>query len=103
MKNRKINFIKLGVLLFGVSFILWNCVEEQFVQNEPEIPIEINAKTVSFKDAIAHFNSKKEKIKQKRVYAKSTENQLEITPDWNTLEFNDIAYTEQILQQQKQK
>ena len=93
MKNRKINFIKLGILLFGVSIILWNCVEEQFVENEPEIPIQINAKTVSFKDAIAHFNAKKKKIKLKRTYAKGTENPLEVTPDWNTLEFNDIAYT----------
>jgi len=94
MKNRKINFIKLGILLFGVSIILWNCVEEQFIENEVETPIQINAKTVSFKDAIAHFNSKKEKIKLKRTYSKGTENPLEVTPDWNTLEFNDIAYTD---------
>lgn len=94
MKNRKINFIKLGILLFGISITLWNCVEEQFVENEPETPIQINAKTVSFKDAIVHFNAKKEKIKLKRTYAKGTKEPIEVTPDWNTLEFNDIAYTD---------
>ena len=50
-------------------------------------------KTVSFKDAIEFFKSKKEKIRQKNAHARSTENSLEVTPDWNTLAYNDIAYT----------
>jgi hypothetical protein len=29
MKKRKPNFIKLGILLFGVSIFLWNCFPEE--------------------------------------------------------------------------
>lgn len=28
MKNRKINFLKLGILLFGVSLLFWNCEKD---------------------------------------------------------------------------
>jgi hypothetical protein len=92
-KQKSKNFLILGLFLFGVTLLLWNCtIEDNIV--EPENINLSNVKTVSFKDAIAHFNAKKEKIALNRNYAKGTENQLEITPDWNTLEFNDIAYTD---------
>lgn len=29
MKNKKTNFIKLGILFFGISFLLWNCENEE--------------------------------------------------------------------------
>lgn len=89
MKNRKINFIKLGIFLFGITFILWNCTVEEQVFEQNEISIE-NVKTVSFKDAINLFNSKN----QRNSYAKKGGNSLEVIPDWNTLEHNEIAYTE---------
>ena len=91
MKNKKLNFLKLGILFFGISGILWNCVDEQFIETKVERPIQINAKTVSFKDAISHFNGKNEKIKLKRSYAKNTENNIIIKPDWNSLMYNDVA------------
>ena len=91
-KQKSKKFLILGLFLFGITLLLWNCtIEDNAI--EPESIDLSNVKTVSFKDAIAQFNSKKEKIKQKKVYAKSTENELEITPDWNTLEYNKIAYT----------
>jgi len=93
MKNKKLNFLKLGILFFGISGILWNCVDEQFIETKVERPIQINAKTVSFKDAITHFNGENEKIKLKRSYAKNTENNIIIKPDWNSLMYNDVAYT----------
>lgn len=34
MKNRKTNFIKLGILLFGISILFWNCTQEEL--NQPE-------------------------------------------------------------------
>ncbi|QTD36296.1 hypothetical protein JL193_08970 [Polaribacter batillariae] len=92
MKNRKINFIKLGLFLFVATLFLWNCTLENNSYEPENIDLN-NVKTVSFKDAIAHFNAKKEKIKQKKNYSKSTENKFEVTPDWNTLEYNEIAYT----------
>jgi hypothetical protein len=92
-KQKSKNFLILGLFLFGITLLLWNCTVEDNVIETENIDLS-NVKTVSFKDAIANFNAKKEKITLKRTYSKGTKNQLEITPDWNTLEFNDIAYTD---------
>ena len=35
MKKRKINLIKLGIFLFGISLFLWNC-ENDFETNQTE-------------------------------------------------------------------
>jgi len=91
-KEKSKNFLILGLLLFGITLFLWNCTLDENVAEPQRLDLS-NVKTVSFKDAIAHFNSKKEKIKQKRAYAKDTNNKIKITPDWNSLEYNEIAYT----------
>jgi hypothetical protein len=92
-KQKSKNFLILGLFLFGVTLLLWNCTIEDNIVEPDNIDLS-TVKTVSFKDAIAHFNVKKEKIKQKRSYAKSTKNTLNVTPDWNTLKHNKIAYTD---------
>lgn len=53
MKNRKTNFIKLGMLLFGISLFLFNCEKEEVNQT-----IENNSslKTVSKKESITFLN-----------------------------------------------
>ncbi|APG65869.1 hypothetical protein LPB136_11050 [Tenacibaculum todarodis] len=39
MKNRKINFLKLGILLFGVSLLFFNCESEiNLIENNTSIP-----------------------------------------------------------------
>lgn len=94
MKNRKINFIKLGILFFGISLILWNCnLEDNLPVMQKDIDFK-NVKTVSFEEAIALFNREKKKIQLKRTAAKSTENVLEVTPIWSTLKHNEISYTD---------
>ncbi len=92
MKQKSKNYVILGLLLFGITLLLWNCTLEEDVL-EPEKMDFNNVKTVSFKDAIALFISKSEKIKKRNAYARNTEDVLEIDPDWNTLEHNEIAYT----------
>ena len=92
MKQKSKNYVILGLLFFGITLLLWNCSLEEDVL-EPEKMDLNNVKTVSFKDAIAHFNSKSKKIKKRNAYARNTEDILEIEPDWNTLEHNEIAYT----------
>ncbi|ARV05944.1 hypothetical protein BTO04_04175 [Polaribacter sp. SA4-10] len=91
-KQKSKNFLIFRLFLFGVTLFLWNCTLEDNAIKPESIDFN-NVKTVSFKDAIALFNSKKEKIKLERVYAKGTKDELEVTPDWNTLEYNEIAYT----------
>ena len=52
MKNRKTNFIKLGILLFGISLLLFNCEKE-----DDTIKNQSNYKTVSINEALSYFNS----------------------------------------------
>ena len=92
-KQKSKKFLILGLFLFGITLLLWNCTLEDNVIETENIDLN-NVKTVSFQDAIAHFNAKKAKIALKRTYSKGAENQLKITPDWNTLVHNEIAYTD---------
>lgn len=93
MKQQSKKFLILGLFLFGVTLILWNCTIEDHKDEPVSIDLS-NVKTVSFKDAIAHFNFRKEQIELKRAENKETTDELIITPDWNTLKFNSIAYTD---------
>lgn len=53
MKNRKTNFIKLAILLFGISFLLWNCTQEEFNQTEKiteSKKLEYSVKKINYED-----------------------------------------------------
>ena len=39
MKNRKINFIKLGIFLFGISILLWNCEKEDSLSHTEQVVV----------------------------------------------------------------
>jgi hypothetical protein len=39
MKNRKINFIKLGIFLFGISILLWNCEKEDSQSHTEQVVV----------------------------------------------------------------
>ncbi|OCK42694.1 hypothetical protein BA195_13850 [Tenacibaculum soleae] len=55
MKNKKINFIKLGILLFGISLLLWNCQNEDL-----SIPTENQTfSTVEINEALSFIENKK--------------------------------------------
>jgi len=88
MKKRK-----MGIFLFGISLLLWNCTLDENTLAPEKVDFG-KVKTVSFKDAIAHFNSKIEKIQKRNVYFRSAENNVKIIPDWSTLKHSEIAYTE---------
>ncbi|MCT4698216.1 hypothetical protein [Tenacibaculum haliotis] len=46
MKNKKINFLKLGIFLFGVSLLFWNCESEiNLIENKTSIPTISESKT----------------------------------------------------------
>lgn len=94
MKQKTKNYLILGFLLFGITTLLFNCTFEDEVNKPLKIDFS-NVKTVSFEEAIAHFNSQKEKIKNRKLlYTRKGENQLELTPDWQSLKHNEIAYTD---------
>ena len=79
MKNRKTNFIKLGILLFGISLFLFNCEKEEVNQT-----IENNSslKTVSKKETVTFLNNYK-------VLAKG--NSSNLTYDISKINFEDIT------------
>ena len=47
MKQKSKNYVILGLLLFGITLLLWNCTLEEDVL-EPEKMDFNNVKTVSF-------------------------------------------------------
>ena len=57
MKNRKINFIKLGIFLFGISILLFNCEKEEIELIGVKTKKELKLKTVSIEKAKTFFES----------------------------------------------
>jgi hypothetical protein len=62
MRNRKISFIKLGILLFGISVLLWSCTQEEL--NQPERfteskKIEYSVNKISYEDLKNDLDFKK--------------------------------------------
>lgn len=46
MKNKKINFIKLGIFFFGISLLLSSCENESsFIQSETSVPTVLESKS----------------------------------------------------------
>jgi len=89
-KNRLKIFLKFGVFLFGVPLLLWNCEKEEYSTNFNEVLFK-NIETVSFNDAILFFKSKKN---HKDSSFERNDQNFTTTPDWNTLKYNEIAYTD---------
>lgn len=56
MKTKRFaNYLKLGVLLFGISILLWNCEKEEFIENQQQddflkAKIVLNSKIPSYID-----------------------------------------------------
>lgn len=100
MKNRKLkNYLKLGILLFVVSFLLENCENnnEETIHLDFENSENLNLKTVSFQDAKNFFNVKIEEVKEERkLYArKGGKAPLELTPNWNSIKHDELYGIEQ--------
>ena len=79
-----------NLILFFSLLLLCNCNFEENPIEDKKIEFIKNVKTVSFQDAKSHFDMKKSK---KQLYHKTSENNIIIKPDWNTLMYNDVAYT----------
>jgi len=79
-----------NLILFFTFLFLCNCNFEENSIEDKKIEFIKNVKTVSFQDAKSHFDMKKSK---KQLYHKTSENNIIIKPDWNTLMYNDVAYT----------
>ncbi|WP_299105712.1 M23 family metallopeptidase [uncultured Tenacibaculum sp.] len=94
MKRKKVSLLKLGILLITSSWFLWNCSleEHHFEKEHPEFT---NVETVSFKDAISHFKIKQEEILQKRALARNQENTFDVTPNWNSIQHEELFQIDQ--------
>ena len=95
MKTRKLkNYLKIGFLLLGVSFLLENCENnnDESIHLNFENSENLNLKTVSFQEAKTFFNIKIEKVKEGRNpnVRKGDFTPLELTPNWTTIEHDDL-------------
>tara|TARA_R110002126_G_scaffold97803_1_gene227572 strand:- start:33557 stop:34921 length:1365 start_codon:yes stop_codon:yes gene_type:complete len=75
MKNRKTNFIKLGILLFGISLFLINCEKE-----DDTIKNQSNYNTVSINEALSYFNSNEKLRNSSKSY-----NETYVNPNLNNI------------------
>jgi|TARA_Y100000385_G_C13086166_1_gene636450 hypothetical protein len=94
MRQQRIkHYLKLGTLLFGMSLLLENCESnEENINLDFENSENLNLKTVSFQDAKNFFNVKIKQVKEKRKFYARTNGQphLELTPDWNSIDHEDL-------------
>jgi len=75
MKKRKTNFIKLGILLFGISLFLFNCEKEN-----DTIKNQSNYNTVSINEALSYFNSNEKLRNSSKSY-----NETYVNPNLNNI------------------
>ncbi|CAL2075760.1 hypothetical protein T190611E02C_10240 [Tenacibaculum sp. 190524A05c] len=87
------NLLKI-VLSLGISISLWNCENDDYYhEQKQEFKIK-DASTVSFQEAIKEFNSINENISNlESLRSKNAEDQIELIPNWNSLQHSEIAYT----------
>lgn len=92
MKKKKLtNFLKMGVLLLGISLLLWNCVKE----NQDEIPIHNEIppnelfKAVSIEETLDFFDKKK---MEKGLFSRIDEIGLE--PDLENITQEELLNTD---------
>jgi hypothetical protein len=81
MKNRKNNFIKLGIFLFGISLLLYNC-EKEVINTEQEVidKSKYSVSEIGFSKVQKNTNliqkldeltKKKKKVQSKNTHSKS--------------------------------
>ena len=93
MKQKTKQLISLALFFFGVILFLWNCTIEENIDQTNNIQLN-TIETVSFEDAIAFFNSKKKEIEASKTNKKTNDEAFKVTPNWNTLAYNNVAYTD---------
>ncbi|MEE9406688.1 MAG: glycoside hydrolase family 19 protein [Polaribacter sp.] len=95
MKNRKSNFIKLGIFLFGISFLLFNCEKEELEIIDVEAKKELNIKTVTPEKAKIIFENY---LKNKpNIFARGESDELTLDPQWETTAQDSLSFTEALL------
>lgn len=97
MKKRKFkNYLKIGILLFGISLILWNC-QEQEIQLEFE-QTNLKISTVSKSSAKKIFESYVKEQKSTKSLSYKNQNQaLEVIPNWNSFNQEELSFTNALL------
>ena len=90
MKIRKIaNLLKTGILLLGVSVLLWNCEKEETL----EAPLEKNIlETISItkaKELFEEFNKQKNNL-----LSKGSKEQFEFEPLWETIKQEALSFSD---------
>lgn len=86
------NYLKFVTLFIGASILLWNCQKEEVSNITQQEMNSIIVKTVSLEDAKNIFQT----FQKNQPKAKGNEN-LVVTPDWNTLSQKSLFYTDAML------
>jgi hypothetical protein len=86
-KERKLkNYLQTGILLFGISLLLWNCEKEDVF----EIPRKKNTiTTVSITKAKELFAV----FKESKLLSKGTKQNFKFKPLWKTIKQEELSFT----------
>ena len=95
-RKDSLNLLKTSFVL-AMMILLWNCEKEEYLEQEKKDFKITNVSTVSFHEAMKYFETEKQNIKDQFFRGKNIEEKIELTPDWNTLQHSEIAYTEALL------
>tara|TARA_R110002124_G_scaffold86007_1_gene222812 strand:+ start:193 stop:1710 length:1518 start_codon:yes stop_codon:yes gene_type:complete len=87
MKQNLKNYLKFGILLFGICLFVINCQSDDVTFDDNK---ELNVKTVSFDEAKAFF----ENNNTSQYAQRGTSDLLVLNPDWNTIQHSDLAYSD---------
>ncbi len=91
MKKMK-NYLKTGIILVGISLLMWNCQNDEFDSVSEMNNNFIPAQTVSINQAQSYFS-----IAQKQNTSKKGTNDFQVTPFWETANQLSLLYTDALL------
>ena len=95
-KKRKIDFLKLGITLFGISILFYNCQGDKIQYDEIKQKPELSTVSKSLaKNIFEHYFIPKEN-NLKNTYNKQ-KNTLKIKPNWSTFNQESLEFTDALL------
>ncbi len=90
-RNKISNLLKLGILLFGISLLLYNCQKEDYSDNTKASRRNAFLETASLDEIRSSYI-------EKQILGKGT-NPVIITPDWSTLTQRQLPYADAMVTQ----
>ena len=84
-RNKLTNFLKLGILFFGISLLLFNCEQRELTEEIETVSIDNKYQSLTMEDAIGFLNNFKSK-----GYSKKSTKGINLDIDINSLNLEEV-------------